>query len=364
MQDAHEFLIFFCDTFNTHLLKMAKENATLKCPFNQTFQFKLTETKKCSQIQCRHESTKSRCDFVLRLDMPTETSSTVSVQSLVKKTMLDSTVEMRCSTCGQIAKHENMDYFSQLPQVLIVYLPRSVFVDVKSSLKNRRRIDVNPVICLKDHVNSDVDMSKLAPLNKAYDASWPTEGPGRKRMILQALYSPQTTPGTPDTIPATPEGTPEKKFKMSFLEKDVNEMSEEEQLNFALQKSLCENTPVDADEELSRDLRKAMEESLKGREESNAFANDDEAKNTVIEVKGETRAKGEYDYQLTSCIDHIGGGKSAEIGHYIADVYHQGVKQWFRYNDERVSSTDLQAVLQKSTFDGCLFFYTHKNVLE
>ena len=396
MQDAHEFLIFFCDTFNTQLLKMEaypKENATLKCPFNQTFQFQLTETKKCSQSQCRHESTKSKSDFVLRLDMPTETSPTVSIQSLVKKTMLDSTVEMRCSSCGQFEKHDNKDFFSHLPQILIVYLPRSEFVNEKISLKNRRRIDVNPVICLGDYVNSDVDVSKLTPLNTAYDALWPTDSERRKRMNQRALSSPQTTPeGTPkkksklayDALSptdsegtkrmiqralyspqTTPEGTPEKKSKLSLsdkdiAEKDVNEMSEEEQLRFALQKSLCDTTAVDVEEEEA--VRKAIEESMKGREES--YSDDDEARNTIIEVKGETRAKGEYDYQLTSCINHIGGGKTAEIGHYIADVYHQGVKKWYRYNDERVSSTDLQAVLQKSTFDGCLFFYTHKNVLE
>ena len=412
MQDAHEFLIFFCDTFSSHL----KEKSILKCPFNQTFQYQLTETKQC--VECSHKSSKPKKDFILRLDMPTG-ASTMTIQSLLKKTLLDSNVDMSCSSCGVFGKHENMEFFNQLPQVLIVYLPRSLFVNEKVALKNRKRIDVNPVICLKDHVTPEVDMSKLTPSKTAYDALWPTDSPGRKKMIEKVLHlsSPESSPeiksklsltdkdinqlseeeqmklamanSISDTTPkksandalwskdspkrkrmiekhfSSPENTPEKKSKISLTDIDINNLSEEEQMKLAKKNSLVETSRDNYEEDLQKALEESLEESMKGTEGFSSYnSDDDEAKNTIIEVKGETRAKGEYEYQLTSTINHIGGVKTAEIGHYIADVYHQGGRNWFRYNDERVFSTNLQAVLQKSTFDGCLFFYTHKNVLE
>jgi uncharacterized UBP type Zn finger protein len=90
MQDAHEFLVLFCDSLQVELTKiMSSLQENFVGPIEENFGFQLEETRTC--CRCRHQTRKLKRDFVLRLDMPTESKEAKSepwtIQTLFKKTM-------------------------------------------------------------------------------------------------------------------------------------------------------------------------------------------------------------------------------------------------------------------------------------
>ena len=350
MQDAHEFLVKFFEVFGDTL----KENGmTNKCPFSQTFEYQMSEKKQC--LKCNHSTTKFKTEWVLRLDMPPDNSSSKefvkrSIQNLMERTLLG-TMEMRCVNCNNLCTlHQSTEKFSKLPPILIVYLPRSFFINERNSRKNRTLILTNVVLKLPDQVTSDVDCSKLSKVLPSSKETLVITPSKKKRSQIESLFD------------SSPETTPEKKSKLSFSDKDLNNLSEEEQVKLAMQKSLCESTQID--EEDNRLLAKVIEESLKGVEQEESVLLDEDVRD-IIDIKGETVASGEYDYQLTATICHINrSSTSVDMGHYIADVFNRELKQWFRCNDMRVFPTLLQPVVQQSTYDGTILFYTHRNFLE
>lgn len=64
MQDAHEFLVFFCDHLANQFVKLGHESN----PFSDNFHFQLEEQRVC--CRCRHTAEKIKGEFVLRIDMP------------------------------------------------------------------------------------------------------------------------------------------------------------------------------------------------------------------------------------------------------------------------------------------------------
>ena len=99
-------------------------------------------------------------------------------------------------------------------------------------------------------------------------------------------------------------------------------------------------------------------------DEAQSKGNDKLMKKRQLVVKGKTEATEEFEYQLTAIISHVNSTLSVETGHYVADVFNCERRQWFHYNDMKVSPRSLQSVIQQSSLDGCLFFYTHKNLVK
>ena len=67
----------------------------------------------------------------------------------------------------------------------------------------------------------------------------------------------------------------------------------------------------------------------------------------------------EHSYQLQSVVSHH--GTRATSGHYVADVYRHDVGDWIRYDDQSVSTTNLQAVTSGSnSHNGYIVTYLHK----
>ena len=334
MQDAHEFLVKFFEILGDTL----KENRdTIKtCPFSQIFEFEMSELKEC--LNCHHTTSKLKTEWLLRLDMPLlSTTENVSIQMLAAKT-LQSTMEMRCTNCNCDNQFSVLEKFSKLPPILIVYLPRSLFINQnQKSKKNRSLILTDLVLKLPDLVTSNVDCSKLSHQTRELKSTG--EKPKPKFRLDCSL-------------------TPEKKPKPAGMsDKDINSMSEEEQLRLAMQKSLCESSQIDEEENLQ--LAKAMEESMK---ESGFIPDTNDAIDIPLDCTA--TASGDYDYQLTATVCHVNWSSiSVEIGHYIADVYNKDRRQWYRYNDMRVTSADTKKVVQQSSYDGVLCFYTHRNFI-
>ena len=65
----------------------------------------------------------------------------------------------------------------------------------------------------------------------------------------------------------------------------------------------------------------------------------------------------EYEYHLTSVVSHIGTGDKS--GHYLADVFRYDTKSWFRYSDEKVTSTTQEAVISDNVCDGYILTYIY-----
>ena len=314
MQDAHEFLVFFCDYVQTHL--SSTESSQKVSPMSENFHFILEEERVC--FRCKHSTRRPKKDFVFRLDMPEKKSSQAdhSIQTLLKKTLLGSGLEVNCPNCANGSQetnvHESKDVFKSLPRVLILYLPRSQFFnDEQVFCKNRVQIDVDVVLDLKDHLAPDLDSSKVSMPEQR------EESKSRKRnsSFLDGLSS--------------PEVSPKKAPKMSILSnEDMSKMSEEDQLKFAMEQSLNEsiNSQKKLEDEESRSLMLALEASMKTEEsfqdlESFDLSFSDKQSERKVEIKGKTVATEENEYQLTSVISHVNSIASVETGHYIADVY-------------------------------------------
>ena len=65
----------------------------------------------------------------------------------------------------------------------------------------------------------------------------------------------------------------------------------------------------------------------------------------------------EAKYKLTSVVSHIGTGDKS--GHYLADVFRYDTESWFRYSDEKVTSTNEEAVTSGNVCDGYILTYIH-----
>ena len=86
MQDAHEFLISFCDHLANKFVKLGQVNN----PLSENFHFQLEEQRSC--CQCFQSSKRIKGEFVLQIEMPNSSSKTIddsqeellSTQSLLK----------------------------------------------------------------------------------------------------------------------------------------------------------------------------------------------------------------------------------------------------------------------------------------
>ena len=173
MHDAHEFLVFFSETLQNESSKLMK---SVHCqefvdPILENFGYQLQETREC--MRCHHETTVKKNDFFLRLDMPSQNSSTrFTMQSLLEKTLKGSSgIESRCEKCCQNGQDANIhrceERFAQLPRVLVLYLPRTqpvldeVTRDVKFC-KNRLHVDVFRNLDLSCLAAAEVDKSRTS----------------------------------------------------------------------------------------------------------------------------------------------------------------------------------------------------------
>ena len=68
MQDAHEFLVSFCDHLENQFVKLGQESNL----FSDNFHFELEEQRVC--CRCRHSTEKIKGEFVRRIDMPCSSS--------------------------------------------------------------------------------------------------------------------------------------------------------------------------------------------------------------------------------------------------------------------------------------------------
>jgi len=304
----------------------------------------------------------------------------------LKKTLLDSGIEVTCPNCTR-SLHESKDTYKSIPRVMILYLPRSQYFNNQQRFrKNRIQIDIDVVIDLKEHVlENNVDKSKVSMPATVLE----TEKSRRKRRSSGSenlerfdktkklseggmiSYEDMENPSEEDQLKWALEQSlnTNSDSKNDFnatsdqikCDGDVSKLSEEDQLKLALDLSLNESSKREEEEEKS--LMQALQASLQT-DEVQSKETDNLIKERQLEITGKTEATEEFEYQLTAVISHVNSKFSVETGHYIADVFNCEKRQWFHYNDMKVSRRSLQSVIQQSSLDGCLFFYTHKNLVK
>ena len=170
MQDAHEFILKLIEQLQVDLDKCKKdiEEDPIKSPFEMNFGYQFEEVKSCHR--CGFKSTKSKNDLILRLDMPDQNShkkSVFTLEYLLKKTMEGGGVTINCEKCSsgvdkKANNHSCRDYFQKLPRVLILYLPRTAWLqEMRDAQKNRVRIQVPKVLDLKSHCAKDCNHEEI-----------------------------------------------------------------------------------------------------------------------------------------------------------------------------------------------------------
>lgn len=87
-----------------------------------------------------------------------------STQTLLKKTLLGSNIQVTCEICERDEPHVAKDKMKKLPRVLVLYLPRTQYSNIQKYKvrKDRNEIDVDVVIDLSQHKLENVDTSKVS----------------------------------------------------------------------------------------------------------------------------------------------------------------------------------------------------------
>ena len=118
------------------------------------------------------------------------------------------------------------------------------------------------------------------------------------------------------------------------------------------------------DSSLTRSNKRKLEDFLTDDEEDNNEDNNKQDNKDNNEDHQYQAGEGEggleeHSYQLQSVVSHH--GNKATSGHYVADVFRHDVGGWIRYDDQSVSTTNLQAVISGSnSFNGYIVTYLHK----
>ena len=350
MQDAHEFLVFFCEHLEKLFVKLGQE----KNPFSENFHFQLEEERVC--CRCHHLTQKVKEDFVLRIDMPSSPVATTekihTMKMLLGKTLLGSGIEVTCPKCAKDESaniHESKDTFKTLPPVLILYLPRSQYFNKQQHFcKNRVQIDIDVVLDLKEYIlenkvdkckisrpnfqkeksqnlwspvsmtncdsnpNKSPKLSSEADLTTDGDISMLSEDDQMKLAIEQSLKSTSKTYSSP--VKLSPGEV--------LSNGDISKLSEEDQFKLAVEQSLVESMELQSkrNEEENSSLMQALEASMKT-DQTLGHPIQLVQKERHLEINGKLEATGDYEYQLTAVISHVNSISSVETGHYIADVF-------------------------------------------
>ena len=87
-----------------------------------------------------------------------------STQTLLKKTLHGSDIQVICEICERNEPHVAKDRMKKLPRVLVLYLPRTQYSNIQKYKvrKDRNEIDVDVVIDLSQHKLENVDTSKVS----------------------------------------------------------------------------------------------------------------------------------------------------------------------------------------------------------
>jgi hypothetical protein len=171
-------------------------------------------------------------------------------------------MEISCEKCSSASKrpniHESSDIFTELPRVLILYVPRSApyySEEVQRTLfrKNRVKIDVDVVLSVKDLVSSEVNKSKLATpnakcLGRKREFSEPDDykfSPPKRQKSFGQSPSPAKSNDEKfvkeqrTTTPPDSNEKNEKKAKKDFMDNiDMDLLTEDEIMTMVLKESL------------------------------------------------------------------------------------------------------------------------------
>jgi ubiquitin C-terminal hydrolase len=74
-----------------------------------------------------------------------------------------------------------------------------------------------------------------------------------------------------------------------------------------------------------------------------------------LDLLASAKLNPDHEYRLTGVVNHL--GDLANMGHYVADIFAKG--RWRRYNDTHIRPIATEEMLNRSSVDGYLFFYTH-----
>ena len=321
-------------------------------------------------------------------------SREVSVQDLVKLNFSPEDLERKCLQCGDNgAKAQSR--LVRLPRVFVIYLKRHRFNQARSAGKCKTKVLIPPEICFTDHVKNSV-----SPPVEVSQAD-PSPVQSLQQLPLPSVSSPPGSEQSPPTSDTFHVLSPQ----------ELVSLSEEEQLLYTMNLSLSKDSGVfsspssaskrkladfltddeedfrtprarpsrvrqEAEEPLSpeeeeRNFQKALEMSKRQYEEEvfllsrPSVNNNNEDFSSPAHTRMENQPGGgdtgseDHRYQLQSVVSHH--GTSATSGHYVADVFRHDVAGWIRYDDQSVSTTNLQAVTSGSNrFNGYIVTYLHK----
>jgi len=308
MQDAQEFLGRCLDELSEDIISMqiSRQNNLI----SHCFKHELLENFTCNQ--CGQVSEVRNCDISMWCDVSQEDTD---LQQMLLTNFSSETREKRCDNCNH-SEATLKTKITLLPPILIIYLKRYKYGPLTNG-KVKKSVRISSTVDLSSVVYEDVKLPQI-PRKSSQQHQAPSEA----------------------------------NFPHELSVAEVNNLSEDQQLAFAILKSqqevACATSSISTfnvndcnDESPAEGFRRLS------------------LLNNNVSNRGEF---GQHSYKLQSVVSHQ--GFSATSGHYVADVCRSDVGStplWFRYDDDSVTATSLDEVLTGSNcYNGYILTYLYE----
>jgi len=310
MQDAQEFLGRCLDELSEDITKMKisrTENLISSC-----FQHDVLETYTCNQ--CGQVSSVTNSDVSIWCDVSKTSQEYLDLQQLLLNNYSNEIREKRCDNCN-FSEATLTTKITLLPPILVIYLKRYNY-GLLTNGKVRNCVRLPSLVDLSTVVDVDVKLPQVQTKSSPY-----------------------------------PETQSETNHFFNLSVSEVNDLSEEQQLQYAIFKSQQEVACTSSSDTFNGNL-------ASGESSEDGFRRFSLLNNNVSN-QGDS---GQHSYKLQSVVSHH--GSTATSGHYVADVFRSDdglTPQWFRYDDDSVTSTTLDSVLTGSNcYNGYILTYLYK----
>jgi hypothetical protein len=241
MQDAHEFLITLMESLRSEI-----QIYNYNCPITENFEIELLNKRTCPI--CKTESYTTDKELTLSMTVP---ENRQSVQNCITNHFVCSEVEKHCNKCQMNTTHEIKTRISKNPKVMIIHFQR---------LLTEWNREENNIVCKK--ITNTIELSTTVSVKYVVDKNI-REREAKHELSLMELELAKLAVeklGVIETkktaVNSSGIGVSDDFFKKKLGPRAVKQLTEEQQLKYALQKSL-----ISSDEEEANDDAPMLEPS-------------------------------------------------------------------------------------------------------
>ncbi|CBY42379.1 unnamed protein product, partial [Oikopleura dioica] len=325
MQDAHEFLITLMESLRAEI-----QIYNYNCPITENFEIELLNERTCPI--CNTKSYTTDKELTLSMTVP---ENRQSVQHCITNHFFSSEVEKHCDKCEMNTTHKIKTRISKNPKVMIIHFQRLLTEWNREEnnivcKKITNTIELSTTVSVKYVVNKDIRESEAKHRLSSIELDYAKSAVEKLRVIETKKTA----------VNSSGSGVSDDFFKKKLGPRAVKQLTEEQQLKYALQKSLISS---DEEEIEADDAAPMIEPSSIDSTSSYLSPEQQEQLNDNSKIKIKEQPIVGMSYGLLATINHH--GKEANSGHYTSDVLNICSQRWTSFSDNRVRTIQENTVL-------------------